>query len=428
MSALQLLFLCLLAFSILHAPADACSYSALALQLWFEKMIPALFPFMVLSGLIVRLDLGKTITRPVYPLIGSIFRISRTMCTTLLTGFLFGFPLGAKTIAEQYSLGQLSKPQAQYLLSFCNNIGPVYLLSFALPLLGLSDDAENHLLRSAVILAFFGIPLLYGLALRYTLCRNIPFSAECTLPSVSPDHPCPKAASVKISGNASSASSSSARRSGASSMRGTDAPLSAASSCRKTSVPFSAASPCRKASARLSAASAHRKASAHLSAASARRGHRRAIFPLSNISCRTSGTACSPAISAAAGKPSVSASEPASFLSALDASVTSACSAIARLGGYMVFFMVCNLLFEKTPFAAPVAALLEITSGLTLAKDALSPALFMTMLTFGGLSCFAQTYTCIRDTDLSFGNYCLHKLLQSATAFCLYTLLFSAVF
>ena len=395
MSALQLLFLCLLAFSILHAPADACSYGALALQLWFEKMIPSLFPFMVLSGLIVRLDLGKTIALPVYPLIGSIFRISRTMCTTLLTGFLFGFPLGAKTIAEQYSLGQLSKPQAQYLLSFCNNIGPVYLLSFALPLLGLSDDAENHLLRSAVILAFFGIPLLYGLALRYTLCRNIPFSAECTLPSVSPDHPCPKAASAKISGNTSGASSSSARR---------------------------------KVSAHLSAASVHRKASAPFPAASARRGHRRAIFPLSNISRRTSGMACSPAVSAAAGGPPASAPEPASFISALDTSVTSACAAIARLGGYMVFFMVCNLLFEKTPFAAPVAALLEITSGLTLAKDALSPALFMTMLTFGGLSCFAQTYTCIRDTDLSFGNYCLHKLLQSATAFCLYTLLFSAVF
>lgn len=408
LSALQLLFLCLLAFSILRAPADACSYSALALQLWFEKMIPALFPFMVLSGLIVRLDLGKTIALPVYPLIGSIFRISRTMCTTLLTGFLFGFPLGAKTIAEQYSLGQLSKPQAQYLLSFCNNIGPVYLLSFALPLLGLSDDAENHLLRSAVILAFFGIPLLYGLALRYTLCRNIPFSAEYRMPSVSPDHPCPKAASAKISGNTSGASPSSA--------------------LRKVSAHLSAASVHRKASAPFSAAFVHRKASAPFPAASARRGHRRAIFPLSNISRRTSGTACSPAVSAAAGRPSASAPEPASFISALDTSVTSACAAIARLGGYMVFFMVCNLLFEKTPFAAPAAALLEITSGLTLAKDALSPALFMTMLTFGGLSCFAQTYTCIRDTDLSFGNYCLHKLLQSATAFCLYTLLFSAVF
>lgn len=312
LSALQLLFLCLFAFSILRAPASACSYSALALQLWFEKMIPSLFPFMVLSGLIVRLDLGRAIALPIYPLFGRLYRISRTMCTTLLTGFLFGFPLGAKTVAEQYSLGQLSRLQAQYLLAFCNNIGPVYLLSFALPLLGLSGDTENHLLRTAVILAFFGIPLSYGLVLRYTIYRSMAFSAE-------------------------------------------NSPVSA------------------------------------------RAG---------SLSSRSKTGALS-------------------FIPALDTSVTSACAAITRLGGYMIFFMVCNLLFDKTPFAAFLAPVLEITSGLALAKAALSPALFMTMLTFGGLSCFAQTYTCIRETDLSFGNYCLHKLLQSTIAFFFYTLLFS---
>lgn len=300
-SGLQLLFLCLLALLILRHPAKACSYSALALQLWFEKMIPSLFPFMVLSGMIVRLDFGKTISSPVYPLIGRLYRISKTMCTTLLLGFLFGFPLGAKTIAEQYDLGQLSKPQAQYLLSFCNNIGPVYLLSFALPLLGLSCDTKQRFLRLAVILSFFGIPLLYGLVLRYTFYRNANFSKE-NAPSLSGE---------------------------------------------------------------------------------------------------------------------------ISFISALDSSITSACVAITRLGGYMIFFIVCNLLLEQTPFTAFASPILEITSGLSLARNVLSPTLFMTMLTFGGLSCFAQTYTCIRDTDLSFRNYCLHKLLQSTIAFCVDSLIFS---
>ena len=134
----------------------------------------------------------------------------------------------------------------------------------------------------------------------------------------------------------------------------------------------------------------------------------------------------SPSATSSTGQHSIPTSP--SFISALDSSVTSACAAITRLGGYMVFFMVCNLLFEKTPFALLLAPVLEITSGLALAKAALSPVLFMTMLTFGGLSCFAQTYTCIRDTDLSFGNYCVHKLLQSAIAFFVYTLLFSAHF
>ena len=375
LSALQLLFLCLLAFSILRAPASACSYGALALQLWFEKMIPSLFPFMVLSGLIVRLNLGRDISLPAYPLLGRLYRISRTMCTTLITGFLFGFPLGAKTIAEQYSLGQLSREQAQYLLSFCNNIGPVYLLSFALPLLGLSDTAENHLLRTAVILAFFGIPLLYGLVLRHTVYRSMAFSAE--------NSPVPASASISYP---------------------------------------------KTASAR--AGFPHARTTAPLSAASSRK--RRAIIPLTAPSRRIPGTAAFSAAMPTYGTASLAGERnvPAalSFIPALDASVTSACAAITRLGGYMVFFMVCNLLFEKTPFAVFIAPVLEITSGLTLAKDALSPALFMTMLTFGGLSCFAQTYTCIRDTDLSFGNYCLHKLLQSATAFFLYTLLFSAAF
>lgn len=374
-STLQLLFLCLLTFSILRAPASACSYSALALKLWFEKMIPSLFPFMVLSGLIVRLNLGETIALPAYPLFGRLYRISKTMCTTLLTGFLFGFPLGAKTIAEQYSLGQLSREQAQYLLSFCNNIGPVYLLSFALPLLGLSGDTEDHLLRTAVILAFFGIPLTYGLVLRHTVYRSMAFSAE--------NSPVPASASIAYP---------------------------------------------KIASAR--AGFPHAKTTAPLSAASSRK--RRAIIPLPAPSRRIPGTASSSAAMPTSGTASLARQRnvPAalSFIPALDASVTSACAAITRLGGYMVFFMVCNLLFEKTPFAVFLAPVLEITSGLTLAKDALSPALFMTMLTFGGLSCFAQTYTCIRDTDLSFGNYCLHKLLQSATAFFLYTLLFSAAF
>lgn len=382
-SALQLLFLCLLTFSILRAPASACSYGALALQLWFEKMIPSLFPFMVLSGMIVRLNLGKTIALPAYPLFGRLYLISKTMCTTLLTGFLFGFPLGAKTIAEQYSLGQLSREQAQYLLSFCNNIGPVYLLSFALPLLGLSGDTEDQPLRIAVILAFFGIPLTYGLVLRHTVYRSMAFSTESSPASTRAGFPRSKAASAKTAGTVSPAPASFKDR--------TSAPLSAASS----------------------------------------RKHR-AIIPLPAPSRRIPGTVASSAAIPTSGTTSLAGqcNVPAalSFIPALDASVTSACAAITRLGGYMVFFMVCNLLFEKTPFAVFLAPVLEITSGLTLAKDALSPALFMTMLTFGGLSCFAQTYTCIRDTDLSFGNYCLHKLLQSATAFFLYTLLFSAAF
>lgn len=361
LSTIQLLFLLLLCIFILRSPAEACSHAALALRLWFEKMIPSLFPFMILSGLIVRLDFGRLLALPVYPFLGRLYQISKTMCTTLLMGFLFGFPLGAKTIAEEYSLGQLSRPQAQYLLSFCNNIGPVYLLSFALPLLGLSADSSDALLQRFVVAAYFGIPLLYGLILRYTVYRPVTLAVGHSF-------------SAK---NAASPTHSST-------------PCTPSGVLRPETSYAAPKRPC--------------------------------------VRCRSPLTAAS-----LDSRPS--------FIQVLDASVTSACAAITRLGGYMIFFIVCNLpmqqaaSFLRSPaakngaaklavFAAPV---LEITSGLALSKDALSPALFMTMLTFGGLSCFAQTYTCIRDTDLSFGNYCFHKILQSVIAFCFYALLFSAL-
>lgn len=365
LSTIQLLFLLSLCIFILHSPAEACSHAALALRLWFEKMIPSLFPFMILSGLIVRLDFGRLLALPVYPFLGRLYQINKTMCTTLLMGFLFGFPLGAKTIAEEYSLGQLSGPQAQYLLSFCNNIGPVYLLSFALPLLGFSSDSSDRLLLCFVIASFFGIPLNYGLILRYTVYRSVPLAA----------------------GNSRSV--------------------------KNTALPAPSLTP-------------------HTASKLLRPEPPCAVSKHPGSGRRTPLTAASIDSRNMTAIPS--------FMQALDASVTSACAAITRLGGYMIFFIVCNLpmqqaaSFLRSPaarngaaklavFAAPI---LEITSGLALSKDALSPALFMTMLTFGGLSCFAQTYTCIRDTDLSFGNYCFHKILQSVIAFCLYALLFSA--
>ena len=42
------------------------------------------------------------------------------------------------------------------------------------------------------------------------------------------------------------------------------------------------------------------------------------------------------------------------------------------------------------------------------------------LLPFGGLSCIAQTYTCIRDTGLSLWDYIQHKLYLTAITACYY--------
>ena len=118
-----------------------------------------------------------------------------------------------------------------------------------------------------------------------------------------------------------------------------------------------------------------------------------------------------------------------SLLQALDESVYTSLSGIAKLGGYMIFF---NLLFILPVLGARllalspsktggIGALLEITGGIGILGDR-APYLVLCILPFGGLSCIAQTYSMIRDTDLSIGEYVMHKMILTAVTVFYYLL------
>lgn len=100
------------------------------LLLWFEVVLPALLPFMILSALIVRLQMTSYITRIVAPVFCGMFGISKTGCYPVVIGMLSGYPLGAKTVADLYQHQQISKKEAQYILHFCNNVSPMFLLEY----------------------------------------------------------------------------------------------------------------------------------------------------------------------------------------------------------------------------------------------------------------------------------------------------------
>ena len=135
------------------------------LHLWFENMIPALFPFMILSGTLIRMGLSDGFVSLLYPLLRPVFRLSKSACYVIVMGFMCGFPMGAKCINDLYANGRLSQREAEWLLSFCNNIGPVYLIGFALPLINCNSV-------SMCIFGMYGLPLLYGFILRYTIYRD----------------------------------------------------------------------------------------------------------------------------------------------------------------------------------------------------------------------------------------------------------------
>ncbi|MBR5022146.1 MAG: hypothetical protein IKY18_02965 [Oscillospiraceae bacterium] len=102
------------------------------LVLCTQTIIPSLFPFFVLSGVINSCVLGQNF-RLLQPL-GRICKIPKGAESLLVLGFLAGYPIGARLITQAYNEERLSANTARRMLGFCNNAGPAFLFGMIAPL------------------------------------------------------------------------------------------------------------------------------------------------------------------------------------------------------------------------------------------------------------------------------------------------------
>ena len=154
------LFCCSFLLLLLFYSAECISLASNGLLIWYKNMIPSLFPFMVLSGFMVRSGLSLKIGQCLQPVLGLFFRLPSQMLYAIFMGFLCGFPMGAKIVADMLEKEQITLKEGEYLLTFCNNIGPLYMLGYVIPLFGYENIGK-------ILGLMYLIPLGYGLGLRY---------------------------------------------------------------------------------------------------------------------------------------------------------------------------------------------------------------------------------------------------------------------
>ena len=113
---------------ILKNSEIAVTYIHRGLQLCAKTVVPSLFPFMVLSEIIVGGQTGTGLSaRITYPL-QRLFRLPSAGCSAVLLGLLCGFPVGAKCAILAFERGQLSKSEAERTLAFSNNPSSAFLI------------------------------------------------------------------------------------------------------------------------------------------------------------------------------------------------------------------------------------------------------------------------------------------------------------
>lgn len=154
-------FCCILFVIFLISPALVFEGASQGLLLWFHTVLPTLFPFMVLTTILTNTKAIHFISSVFAPVLCPLLRISQNACLAVIGGFLCGYPMGAKIISDLWETGQISRTEGLYLLSFCNNISPAFVISFIMTQKLLRPDL---ILPTLVIL--FLAPLLSSFLFR----------------------------------------------------------------------------------------------------------------------------------------------------------------------------------------------------------------------------------------------------------------------
>ncbi len=115
---------------LLRRPSLASSGVLAALQLCAKSLIPALFPFMVLSELLLSLDFGNFFGRAIATPFTRLLGVSEEGAAALCLGFLFGFPTGARILLQAMDAGSIDKKECERLLGLASPPSIAFLISF----------------------------------------------------------------------------------------------------------------------------------------------------------------------------------------------------------------------------------------------------------------------------------------------------------
>lgn len=113
---------------ILFRSESVIRFSKDAMDMCYEIIIPSLFPFFVCSGLLIYSGFGSIIANLAQGIMRPIFNVAPAGAAAFVMGILSGFPSGAICTADLYRCGNLSKSEAERLLAFCNNSGPLFII------------------------------------------------------------------------------------------------------------------------------------------------------------------------------------------------------------------------------------------------------------------------------------------------------------
>lgn len=100
-----------------------------ALKLWVNNLIPSLFPFFIISDILINYNIINYIPKNIKNICKKAFNITDNMLTILILSMFSGFPTNARVSRSLYDKGCISIDEANHILLFSHFANPIFILT-----------------------------------------------------------------------------------------------------------------------------------------------------------------------------------------------------------------------------------------------------------------------------------------------------------
>lgn len=145
-----------------YYPLEGMKAAARGVEIWWDILFPALFPFFVISELLLGFGIVHFWGTLLDPLMRPLFRVPGIGGFVMAMGFASGYPVGARLTSQLWDQKLIDRAEAERLVAFTSTSDPIFLIGAVS--VGFFQDPSIALILAV---SHYGGAILVGLLMRF---------------------------------------------------------------------------------------------------------------------------------------------------------------------------------------------------------------------------------------------------------------------
>lgn len=125
---LFLMLILYLLIGIIKYPQISLDSAYKGLSTWFNVVIPSLFPFFIVSEILISIGFVKFIGKALQRIMKPLFNVRGEGAFPFCMSIISGYPMGAKIVSDLREKNLISKTEAERAICFSSTSGPLFML------------------------------------------------------------------------------------------------------------------------------------------------------------------------------------------------------------------------------------------------------------------------------------------------------------